>query len=95
MILSPSSSDGECAETGMPDLPRSGFSEKEELAREEGRDDWDDVGVLSTLNSEVNGFSRVSREDCQETSSQMRILLTISFIYAAAAINFGKGKLRR
>ena len=93
MILSPSE-DGECAETGMPDLPRSDFSEKEELAREEGREDWDDVGVLSILNSEVAGFSRVSREDCQETSSQVRsILLTISCIHAA--VHFGKGQLRQ
>jgi hypothetical protein len=66
MILSPLE-DGESAETGTPVLPRYDFSEKEELAREEGRDDWDDVGVPSILNSEVTGFSGVSREDRQET----------------------------
>ena len=72
MILSPLE-DGECVETGMPlaDLPRSDFSEKEdsELEREEGGEDWDDLGDLSVLNSEVAGFSRVSKENHQETSS--------------------------
>jgi hypothetical protein len=92
MILSPSS-DGECAETGTPVLPRSDFSEKEKLAREEGGEDWDDVGVPSMLNSEVTGFSGVSREDRQETSPQVRILLTISCIHAAVRV--GKGRLRR
>jgi hypothetical protein len=47
MILSPSS-DGECVEMGTPVLPRSDFSKKEELAREEGREDWDNV-VRATL----------------------------------------------
>lgn len=68
MILSPLE-DGQSVEVGMPVLPRYDFSEKEELGREEGGDDWDDVGVPSMLNSasEVTGFSGVSREDHQET----------------------------
>lgn len=89
MILSPFS-DGESAETGTPVLPRSDFSEKEELAREEGREDWDNVGILSILNSEVTGFSGVSREERQETSPQVCILLTISCIHTAIRVIMGR-----